>query len=112
MDLSRAYDCITHELLIAKLEVYGLHKDYLNLLADYFSRRKQRTKISSVLSKWWKIISGNSQGSILGPLLFHIFNNHLFFFTLKCDIYNFADDNIMYSCNKLLSRFWLIFVLI
>ena len=56
MDLSKAYDCITHELLIDKLEVYGLHKNYLNLLADYFSGRKQRTKISSVLSKWWKII--------------------------------------------------------
>ena len=104
MDLSKAYDCIPHQLLIAKLEAYGLHKNSLNLLADYLSGRKQRTKIGSVFSEWWKIICGIPQGSILGPLLFNIFINDLFFFVLKCDICNFADDNTMYSCNKLLSK--------
>ena len=104
MDLSKAYDCIPHQLLIAKLEAYGLHKNSLNLLADYLSGRKQRTKIGSVFSEWWKIICGIPQGSILGPLLFNIFINNLFFFVLKCDICNFADDNTMYSCNKLLSK--------
>ena len=104
MDLSKAYDCIPHQLLIAKLEAYGLHKNSLNLLADYLSGRKQRTKIGSVFSEWWKIICGIPQGSILGPLLFNIFINDLFFFVLKCDICNFADDSTMYSCNKLLSK--------
>ena len=104
MDLSKAYDCIPHQLLIAKLEAYGLHKNSLNLLADYLSGRKQRTKIGSVFSEWWKIVCGIPQGSILGPLLFNIFINDLFFFVLKCDICNFADDNTMYSCNKLLSK--------
>ena len=65
MDLSKAYDCIPHQLLIAKLEAYGLHKNSLNLLADYLSGRKQRTKIGSVFSEWWKIICGIPQGSIL-----------------------------------------------
>ena len=73
MDLSKANDCIPHELLIAKLEVYGLHKSGLNLIADYLSGRKQRTKIGSVFSEWWNIICGIPQGSILGPLLFNIF---------------------------------------
>ena len=77
---------------------------YINLLADYLSGGKQRTKIGSVFSEWWKIIRGIPQGSIPGSLLFNIFINYLFFFVLKCDICNFADGNTMCSCNKLLSK--------
>ena len=104
MDLCKADNCIPHELLIAKLEVYGLHKNSLNVIADYLSGRKQRTKIGSVFSEWWKIICGIPQGSILGPLLFNIFIIGLFFLVLKCDICNFVDDNTIYSYNKLLSK--------
>ena len=104
MDLSKAYGCIPHQLLIAKLEAYGLYKNSLKLLADYLRGRKQRTKIGSVFTEWWKIICGVPQGSILGPLLLNIFISDLFFFVLECDICNFADDNTMYSCNKLLSK--------
>ena len=50
MGLSNAYASIPHEPLIAKLEAYGLHKNSLNLLADYLSRKKQRKKISSTFS--------------------------------------------------------------
>ena len=104
MDLCKADNCIPHELLIAKLEVYGLHKNSLNVIADYLSGRKQRTKIGSVFSEWWKIICGIPQGSILGPLLFNVFIIGLFFLVLKCDICNFVDDNTIYSYNKLLSK--------
>ena len=104
MDLSKAYDCIPHECLIAELEAYGLHKISLNLIAHYFSGRKQRTKVGFVFSEWWKIICANLQGSILGQLLFTIFIKDLFFFDLKCDICNFANDNTMYSCDKLFSK--------
>ena len=104
MDLSKAYDCIPHQLLIDKLEAYGFHKNSLNLLADYFNGRKQRTKIDSVLSEWWKIIRGIPPGSILGPLLFNIFINELFFFVWKCDISKNAVDSTIYSCNKLLNN--------
>ena len=104
MDFSKAYDCIPRQILIAKLEAYGLHKNSLNLLSDYLSGRKQRTKIGSVFSELCKIICGIPQGSVLVPLLFNIFINNLFFFVLKCDICNFAHDNTTYSCNKLLSK--------
>ena len=70
MDLSKAYDLIPHDLLIAKLEAYGLGKTSLHLLRDYLSNRKQRTKIGSSFSDWWDIICGVPQASILCHLTF------------------------------------------
>ena len=78
MDLSEAYDCLPHDLMIAKIEAYGISKESLQLISDYLSYRKQTTKIVSVYSDWANAIRGNPQGSILGPLLFNIFNNDIF----------------------------------
>ena len=52
MDLSKAYDCLSHDLLIAKLEAYGLDVGSLNFLLDYLSLRKHRTKVGSSYSEW------------------------------------------------------------
>ena len=69
MDLSKAYDCLPHDLLVGKLEAYGVGKAALNLISNYLSHRKQRTKIGSSYSDWYEIVRGVPQGSILGPLL-------------------------------------------
>ena len=98
MDLSKAYDCLPHDLLIAKLEAYGFDNGSLNLLLDYLSFKKQSTKVGSAYSKWSKIRRGIPQGSILGPLLFNIFINDIFMIIEQSDICNFADDNTLYSC--------------
>ena len=71
-DLSKAFDCICHNLLIAKLNAYGFDRNALNLIYDYLSYRSQKTKVGYSFSACLVIIYGVRQGSILGPLLFNL----------------------------------------
>ena len=96
-DLSKAFNCLHHELLIAKLQAYGFDDRALSYVYSYLSDRKQRTKINGAFSVWCDIMSGVPQGSILGPLLFNIYLNDIFYFTTGTEITNYADNTTPYT---------------
>ena len=95
-DLSKEFDCICHDLLVAKLHAYGLSLPALKMIQDYLLNRKQRTNIGSSYSTWKNIISGVPQCSILGPLLFNIFLCDLFLEQEDCYFTSYADDTTPY----------------
>ena len=99
-DLSKAFDCMTHDLLIAKLHALNFDMNALNLIFDYLTGRKQRVKINSSFSSYLDIFQGVPQGSILGPLLFNLFLCDLFLFVEEADIMSYADDNTPYVCSE------------
>ena len=93
MDLSKAFDCVPHGLLIAKLAAYSVDENLLIYIYSYLSNRKKCVRINNVHSKFQNVISEAPQGSIVGPILLNCFFNYFFYFIDRASVYNFADDN-------------------
>ena len=77
MDLSKAFDTLNHDLLIAKLHGYGFSEESLQLIKSYLTNRWQRTKVNASFSDWTELLLGVPQGSVLGLLLFNIYINDI-----------------------------------
>ena len=93
MDLSKAFDCLQHDLITAKLHACGFDMQALKLIYSYLSNRIQSVKVKDVYSSTSTVLSGIPEGSLLGVILFNIQFNDIFDITDESGLYNFADDN-------------------
>ena len=100
MDLSKAFDTLNHELLIAKLSAYGFNNESLKLIRSYLNNRWQKTKINKSFSRWTELLKGSLQGSVLGFILFNIYLNDLFFLVDYTEVCNFAYDTTFFGSGK------------
>lgn len=92
-DLSKAFDCVSHDILIEKLKYYGLDDMSIKLMSDYLGNRVQVTEIEGERSEERAMRHGVPQGSILGPLLFLVYINDLPNALPDCRVVMFADDS-------------------
>ena len=97
-DLSKAFDCLNHDFLMAKLNENGFSLPSLRLIHDYLSNRKQRTRINNSYSTWMEIVFGVPQKSILVLILFSFFLADLFFIVNGTDIADYADHKCTCYC--------------
>ena len=100
MDLTKIFDCLPHDLIIAKLYAYRIDKASLRLVHSYLTDRYERVKINISYSLWSLIKHGMPRGSILGPIIFNIFLCDAFLMIDNIDIASYADDNTPYSVGK------------
>ena len=95
MGLSKAFDCVPHDLLLPKLAAYGIDDNLILYIHSYLLNRKQCVCIDNTLSEFNKIVSGVPQRSIVGPILFNCFLNDFYYFIENANVDNFADDNTL-----------------
>ena len=100
LDMSKAFDCLNHNILLEKLEKYGLRGTCKNWFKSYLKDRKLQVNFVNTLSKPQKVIVGTAQGSNLGPLLYLLYTNDLFECITFSENINFADDTTLITMGK------------
>ena len=100
LDFSKAFDLVSHNILLHKLKVYKFREQTLTLLKSYLLDRKQEDRIGKSTSEKRNLLAGVPQGSVLGPLLFILFINDLPLHIEHSNIDIFADDATLYNSSK------------
>jgi len=96
-DLSKAFDALPHDFIVAKLAAYKFDKKAAMLISSYLRHRSQRVKLGDIHSNWLHIKRGVPQGSIVGPTLFNYFLNDLLYLQDDFIVSNYADDNTIFA---------------
>ncbi len=100
IDLSKAFDCVDHEILLKKLEKMNMSSSVINWFKSYLSERSQSVNIGGTISKVLSVNTGVPQGSILGPLLFIVYTSDLpFCIAPNCNLFMYADDSTL-TCSS------------
>ena len=95
MDLSKAFDRVPHDFLLAKLAAYGLDESFRCCIYSYLLNRKQSVRIYNINSDFLNVISGVPEGSTVGLVLFNCFFNDFFYVIENAHAHNFVDDNTL-----------------
>ena len=97
LDLSRAFDCVDHKILIEKLKFYGINDVSLRWFTDYLTDRSEKVIFNNTESNWLPLTAGVPQASILGPILFLLYVNDMLLIDHLGDTILFADDTTNYE---------------
>ena len=98
-DMSKAFDCLSPNLLLSKLQAYGLCRSCSNslaLLKSYFTNRKNRVRLGDTCGEWKAVKRGCPKGSSLGPVLWNFYQNDLFYENVPSQLSAYADDHQIY----------------
>lgn len=99
-DISKAFVSVHPTLLMTKLKAYGFSESAFNLMKSYFDGRENRSRVGTVTSSWKEIKRGCPQGSSLGPMLWNIYQNDLFYIQSDSHLTVYADDHQFYYARK------------
>ena len=97
VDFKKAFDLVDHDILLTKLEIYGIRNEPLSWFKSYLSQRQQQVSINNTKSSFRPVSCGVPQGSILEPLLFLLFIDDLPLYTSNVSTDMYADDTTLYD---------------
>lgn len=97
LDLQKAFDTVNHEILLSKLQGYGIREHIFKWMESYLNNRQQYVQFNECTSKLETVVCGIPQGSVIGPKLFILFINDMYEATKKMSLLLFADDSTLYK---------------